>query len=141
MAQQSQMCYGGRVLLQYQGLTSSAELHSLTPARHQVLPIALLHRCLHSHTVFCTGTQEPVASHCHGQRHCLGHELGGDILRSGVQMENQASVLKSHPILALFQNPHSPKGSLLFLPRRNRVSETPQFCGPVTISPKQQAVA
>lgn len=84
-------------------LTPSAELHSLTPAGHQVLSITLFHRCLHCHTVLCPGTQEPVASHCHGQRHGLGHKLGGDILRSGVQMENQASVLKSHLILALSQ--------------------------------------
>ena len=80
-----------------QNLTPSAELDRLTPARHQVLPVALLHGSLHCHTVFSAGTQEPVASHRHRQWHSLGTKLGGDILRSEVQTESQESKWRSRP--------------------------------------------
>lgn len=95
-----------------QNLTPSAELDRLTPARHQVLPVALLHGSLHCHTVFSAGTQEPVASHRHRQWHSLGNKLGGDILRSEVQTESQESKWRSRPPLAFPQASHSPDGHL-----------------------------
>ena len=95
-----------------QNLTPSAELDRLTPARHQVLPVALLHGSLHCHTVFSARTQEPVASHRHRQWHSLGNKLGGDILRSEVQTESQESNWRSRPPLAFPQASHSPDGHL-----------------------------
>lgn len=112
-----------------------------------------------SHSSQTPGTPHRFASPLSARPHCI---LYGDSGTNGlslswaeallwprawwghpeeVQMENQRSVLRSHPILPLFQNPHSPKTSLLFLPRRIGVSETPRFCGPTTISLKRQAVA
>ena len=95
-----------------QNLTPGAELDRLAPARHQVLAVTLLHGSLHRHTVLGAGTQEPVASHCHGQRHSLGNKLGGDVLRSEVQTQSRESHWRSGPPLAFPQASRSPDGHL-----------------------------
>lgn len=78
-------------------LTPGAELHGLAPAGHQVLAVALFDRRLHGHAVLGAGAQEPVAPHRHGQRHRLGHQLGGDILCRGLRVRRDSTPSPPHP--------------------------------------------
>lgn len=62
-------------------LTPCTKFNRFTPSRNKVLPITLLHRRLHRHTVLSPGTQKPVAPYGHGQRNCFGYQLGRNILQ------------------------------------------------------------
>lgn len=60
--------------------TPGAELHHLAPLWHQVVAVRLADCSLDSDAVLRPRAEEPVAPHCHGKRHSLGHQLGWHIL-------------------------------------------------------------
>lgn len=86
--------------------TGSAELDDLAPLGDGVVAVRLFGRRLDGHGVLCAGAQEPVTSDRHGQRHCLGYQLGRNILEGETGgrrevKEDRTSVRKRYPSEAL----------------------------------------
>lgn len=83
-------------------LTCSAELDDLAPLRDCIVPVGLFGCSLDCHCVLGARTQEPVAPNRHGQRHCLGHQLGRNVL-DGVQ-DGRARTDRNESLCAQMQS-------------------------------------